>query len=64
MSKSNQRVTTRSVIGWYKLNDLSFKISGVFRGERKIERMGSKKDLSSRPLSIGKVIVKNKLVCI
>lgn len=51
-------------LGWYKFHGLSFRISGVFREEeRKIEeRMGSKKDISSRPLSTGDVVFKNKLI--
>lgn len=53
---------------WYKFHGKSFRISGAFEGEGMKndleERIGSKKDISSRPLSLGDVIFKNKNILV
>lgn len=48
----------------YKFHGMTLKISRVFEGEGRKSNLekaiGNKKDISSRPLSIGDVIFKNK----
>lgn len=53
---------------WYKFYGKSFRIFGVFEGEgmknNLEERIGSKKDISFRFLSLGDVIFKNKNILV